>query len=213
VTHLGGVHALDGTVRRVTATAGLLLTGGASSRLGVPKGELRRAGERLADRNARLLASVCTVALEVGPGSSPLAAVREDPPGSGPLAALVAGAEALHARGVLLPVLVLGVDLPFVDAALLGWLAARPGSGTVVPRVDGSPQPLCARYGRGDLDVAARLRGEGAASMRSLLDVVAVTYVDEGAWRTVAPASCFEDVDTPDAVARAGLEWPPAPLG
>jgi molybdopterin-guanine dinucleotide biosynthesis protein A len=191
----------------VTPTAGLLLTGGTSSRLGAPKAELRRDGERLADRNAGLLAAVCTVALEVGPGTSSL------PPGSGPLAALVAGAEALRARGVQVPVLVLAVDLPFVDAALLAWLAARPGSGTVVPRVEGSPQPLCARYGTADLATAGRLRHEGAASMRSLLDAVTVTYVDERAWHAVADPSCFDDVDTPDAVARAGLEWPPAPLG
>jgi molybdopterin-guanine dinucleotide biosynthesis protein A len=213
VAHLGFVHPGDGTVRRVPPTAGLLLTGGASSRLGVPKAELRRDGERLADRSAALLASVCTVALEVGPGYSTLPAVREDPPGSGPLAAVVAGTAALPARAASLPVLVLGVNLPFVDAVLLTWLAARPGTGTVVPRVAGAPQPLCARYGAADLEVAAGLRRAGAASMRSLLDAVAVTYVDERAWGAVTDASGFDDVDTPDAVARAGLEWPPAPLG
>jgi molybdopterin-guanine dinucleotide biosynthesis protein A len=197
----------------VTPTAGLLLTGGQSSRLGVPKAELRRDGERLADRAARVLASVCTVALEVGPGTSPLAAVLEDPPGSGPLAALVAGADTLAGRGVRLPVVVLGVDLPFVDAVLLGWLATRPEPGAVVPRVGGVPQSLCARYGPADLDVAARLRVEGKAAMRALLDAVPVTYVDEDAWGAVADASCFDDVDTPDAVVRAGLEWPPRPLG
>ncbi len=197
----------------MTATAGLLLTGGASTRLGVDKAELRRDGERLADRTARLLASVCTVAVEVGPGVSALPAVREDPPGSGPLAALVAGADALAAWGVEAPVLVLGVDLPFVERPLLEWLAARPGSGTVVPRVGGSPQPLCARYGWGDLAVAARLRRDGAAAMRTLLDAVAVTYVDEDAWGTVTDRSGFDDVDTPDAVTRAGLEWPPGTLG
>ena len=197
---------------RVTRTAGLLLTGGASARLGTPKAELRRDGERLADRNATLLAEVCTVTLEVGPGYSTLPAVREDPPGSGPLAALVAGAAALPPRAAALPVLVLGVDLPFVDAALLTWLAARPGVGTVVPRVAGSPQPLCARYGVADLAVAAQLRADGAASMRALLDVAAVTYLDEADWGDVTDASRFGDVDTPDAAARAGLEGPPAPL-
>ena len=37
-------------------------------------------------------------------------------------------------------VLVLAVDLPFVDAALLAWLASHPAPGTVVPVVDGLPQ-------------------------------------------------------------------------
>jgi hypothetical protein len=49
--------------------------------------------------------------------------------------------------------------------------------------------------------------------MRALLDAVPVAYVDEDAWGTVTDRSGFDDVDTPDAVARAGLEWPPGPLG
>ncbi|HEV2310222.1 MAG TPA: NTP transferase domain-containing protein, partial [Acidimicrobiia bacterium] len=130
--------------------AGLLLTGGASTRLGVSKSELRRDGERLADRGARLLGDVCETALEVGAGVSPLPAVREDPPGAGPLAAVATGATALHARRFAGPVLVLAVDLPFVDAGLLRWLAGAPG-GTLVPRIAGVAQSLCARYASDDL--------------------------------------------------------------
>ena len=189
-------------------TAGLLLTGGASARLGVPKAELRRDGERLADRGARLLVSVCPTALEVGPGLTSLPAVREDPPRSGPLAALVAGAEALTTAGPPTAVLVLAVDLPFVEARLLRWLAAYPAGGAVVPRVDGVPQPLCARYGASDLDAARRRRAGGAASLRALLDAIPVTYVDEDSWADVADRRAFVDVDTPDAVTRAGLGWP-----
>lgn len=197
----------------MSGTAGLLLTGGASTRLGVDKAELRRDGERLADRGARLLATVCHPALEVGPGCSRLPAVREDPPGAGPLAAVVAGAAALRDRHVDQPVLVLAVDLPFVDVALLRWLADHPASGAVVPEVDGIAQPLCARYTTADLDVAARLRGEGRSALRDLLTAVPVTYVDETAWAAVAPPRAFADVDTPDAVARAGLAAPPGTPG
>jgi molybdopterin-guanine dinucleotide biosynthesis protein A len=194
----------------VPATAGLLLTGGASARLGVSKSELRRDGERLADRGARLLASVCPIALEVGPGLTSLPAVREDPPGSGPLAALVAGADALATAGPPPAVLVLAVDLPFVEAPLLRWLVDYPAAGAVVPRVDGVPQPLCARYGASDLDVARRARAEGAASLRALLDAIRVAYVDEAAWADVADRGALADVDTRDAVTRAGLAWPPS---
>jgi molybdopterin-guanine dinucleotide biosynthesis protein A len=128
-------------------SAGLLLTGGASRRLGVPKTDLLLDGERLVDRAARLLVTVCDPVIEVGPGLSGLRAVREDPPGEGPLAAFAAGAAALAADGHRGTVLALAVDLPFVETPLLAWLAARPGHGTVVPRVDGIPQTLCARYG------------------------------------------------------------------
>ena len=193
--------------------AGLLLTGGASTRLGVPKAELRRDGERLADRGARLFGEVCETALEVGPGLSSLASVREDPPGAGPLAAVATGATALHARGVADPVLVLAVDLPFVDVALLRWLAAHEPAGTLVPRVAGVAQSLCARYDPADLTTAARLVTDGSSSMRALLAAVDVTYVDEGEWAGVAPVEAFTDVDTPDAVARAGLGWPARPPG
>ncbi len=194
--------------------AGLLLTGGASTRLGVPKAELRRDGERLADRGARLLGEVCETALEVGPGVSPLPSVREEPPGAGPLAAVATGAAAARRAGrVTDPVLVLAVDLPFVDVALLRWLAAREPEGTVVPRVAGVAQSLCARYDPADLATAARLVADGSSSMRALLAALDVTYLDEGEWASVAPAEAFTDVDTADAVARAGLEWPARPSG
>jgi len=195
----------------VPATGGLLLTGGASRRLGVDKAELRRDGERLADRGARLLAAVCNPALEVGPGASPLPAVREDPPGAGPLAAVAAGGAALRARRAEHPVIVLAVDLPFVDAPLLDWLADHPAPGAVVPRVDGIAQPLCARYRAADLDVASRLRVDGRAALRDLLAAIPVTYVDEAAWSAITGRDAFTDVDTPDAVTRAGLELPPSP--
>ena len=192
---------------------GLLLTGGASTRLGVPKAEARRDGERLADRGARLLDSVCETALEVGPGVSALAAVREDPPGRGPLAAVAAGAAALRARGLTAPVLVLAVDLPFVDEPLLRWLAGREPPGTLVPRVAGVAQSLCARYAADALVTASHLVMGGTSSMRDLLAAVAVTYVDEDAWGHVATPAAFTDVDTPDAAARAQLELPPGPGG
>ena len=191
--------------------AGLLLTGGASARLGAPKAEVRRDGERLADRGARLLRAVCDPALEVGPGVSPLPAVREDPPGGGPLAAVAAGAAALRARGSTAAVLVLAVDLPFVDVGLLRWLADRAPAGTLVPRVAGLAQPLCARYAADDVAVAASRLAAGASSMRALLATLAVTYVDESEWGSVAPPDAFADVDTPDALARAGLDWPAPP--
>jgi molybdopterin-guanine dinucleotide biosynthesis protein A len=192
----------------MAATAGLLLTGGGSTRLGAPKAELRRAGERLADRGARVLSTVCPTSLEVGPGTSPLPAAREEPPGGGPLAAVVAGWSALEARGARGDVLVLAVDVPFVEVGVLRWLVEHPAPGAVVPRVGGRAQPLCARYRPADLGVAADLVAGGAAAMRDLLAAVAVTYADEDAWGVVATEDAFLDVDTPEAVTRAGLEWP-----
>jgi molybdenum cofactor guanylyltransferase len=188
--------------------AGLLLTGGASRRMGVDKSELRRDGERLADRAARVLTEVCDPVFEVGPGRSSLHAVREETPGEGPLVALVTGASALEARGVTGPLLLLAVDLPLVESPLLALLAARPGEGTVVPVAGGELQPGCARYGRDALTIAGRLVASGERSLRGLLATVPVERVAEAEWRAVAGETALDDVDTPAAAARFGLTTP-----
>jgi molybdopterin-guanine dinucleotide biosynthesis protein A len=188
--------------------AGLLLTGGASRRLGVPKATLLRDGERLVDRTARLLGAVSDPLLEIGPGYGPWVALREEPAGAGPLAAVAAGGDALRARGHDGAALVLAVDLPFVESSLLAWLASHPALGTLVPRVGGVPQSLCARYDADALLAAERLAHAGERSMRALLASVPVTYADEADWCEVADVGTFIDVDTPDAVARVGLQRP-----
>ena len=97
--------------------------------------------------------------------------------------------------------------------ALLGWLAAHPAPGAVVPRLDGVAQSLCARYSPADLRVAASLRADGQSAVRALLAAVPVTYVDETDWGAAVDAGEFVDVDTRDAVTRAGLAWPPPAAG
>src|SRR5207302_2202491 len=113
--------------------AALLLTGGASSRMGTDKAVLVVDGERLCDRAARLLRAVADPVSEVGPGHTDLARVDEGPERRGPLAALAAGAAALPAG---MPAIVLAVDMPAVNHALLHALADHPSAATVVP-VDG----------------------------------------------------------------------------
>ena len=183
---------------------GLLLTGGESRRLGFAKAEIRRDGERLVDRGVRVLGAVCDPVIEVGRGFGSVPAVREDPPGAGPLAAVVAGATALHDRGHVGFALVLAVDLPFADSALLGWLAAHPAPETVVPRVEGMAQSLCARYSPAALSAASELVRAGERSMRALLESVEITYVDEAEWSIVCDARAFADIDTPEDLDRWG---------
>ena len=196
-----------------TPCAGLLLTGGASRRFGTPKAEVRIDGERLADRTARVLSAIAVPVLEVGPGSSTLDAVREAVPGSGPLAGVAAGGAALAARGAgERPALVLAVDLPFVDPALLRALADAPPADAVVPRVDGRAQSLCARYSPAALTRAAELVDAGERSMRGLLDALVdelvVRWIDEPEWSAVTTPQCFVDIDTPDDARRVGLQGP-----
>ncbi len=185
--------------------SGVLLTGGASRRLGRDKATLVVHGERLADRGARVLGTVCTPVLEVGPGVSDLPAVREEPAGTGPLAALAAGGEELARRGHEGATILLGVDHAFVDVPLLELLAGWPGDGIVVPVLEGRRQTCCARYGRAALDTAAELVARGERSLHSLLEVVPVVEVEERDWRAVAPPHALDDLDTPEDLARFGL--------
>jgi molybdenum cofactor guanylyltransferase len=189
-------------------TAGLLLTGGSSLRMGFDKAELVVEGERLADRTARVLTAVCDPALEVGPGRSRLPFIREGAPGSGPLAALVAGSQALRARGYEDALLLLAVDLPFVTERLLSLLARRAGKAAAVPVAGGEPQPCCACYGPAARDAAEALVAGGERSLRALLAATTVERVEEPEWRAVAPAHALDDLDTPADVARHGLERP-----
>lgn len=174
-------------------TVGLLLTGGASRRLGTDK------AAALAPRVAEVLqAAVDGPVIEVGPGHTGLPSVQEETPGRGPLAAVAAAAVTDDA-------LVVACDLPFVGEPLLRFLAGR--SGTVVPVVEGRPQWLCARYAASAVARAADLVATGERRMQALADDDTV-YLDEAGWAEVATARDFADVDTPEDAARLGVVVP-----
>jgi molybdopterin-guanine dinucleotide biosynthesis protein A len=190
------------TAHARTTVAGLLLTGGASRRMGTDKALLEIDGRRLAERAASVLSAVCDPVIEVGPGVSGLPAVREDPPGQGPLAALGAGAAELRRLGHAGPALLLAVDMPSVGAVLLRLLAERPGPSTAVPVADGQPQPLCARYGPDALAALPHLLAAGERSLRALLATVEVGWVERAEWEPVGGPDAFRDLDTPEDLAR-----------
>lgn len=185
--------------------AGLLLTGGASRRMGFDKASMLVRGTPLAVRLGYVLDFVASPALEVGPGRSFLEAVREDPPGGGPLVALVAGAAALRSRGVAGPVVVVACDLPLLTTLALSVLARWPGDGSVVPVIGGVPQPLASRWSPADLGTAARLVAAGERSMRALLAAASPEVAEEGAWPPGAAARAFADADLPEDLESLGL--------
>jgi molybdopterin-guanine dinucleotide biosynthesis protein A len=175
--------------------------------MGTDKALIEVGGQRFVDRAAAALSAVADPVVEVGPGWSQLPAVREDPPGSGPLAALAAGAAALRAAGHDGPVLVLAVDMPRVGAELLRFLAGRAGPpDTAIPRADGHPQPMCARYGPDVLAAVDDRLAAGGRSLRDLLETLAaegaVAWVEREEWEPVAGPEAFSDVDTPEDLRR-----------
>jgi molybdopterin-guanine dinucleotide biosynthesis protein A len=181
--------------------AGVLLTGGASRRMGTDKATLVVNGETLAVRAARVLSEVCDPVIEVGSSVSGLPAVREDPPGAGPLVALLAGVGALGNPRI---VLLLACDLPFAEGPLLRLIAEWPGTGTVIPVVEGRFQYACARYGPPALDEAGAALRAGDASLRAIAGSDCA-YLTAAEWGSVATVESFADVDTPDDLRRFGL--------
>jgi len=190
--------------------AALLLTGGASRRMGRDKATLVVGGEQLASRTAALLATVAHPVIEVGPGFTHLVCTREEMPGAGPLAAVAAGAAALQAlppggvsTGGRMPALVVATDMPNLTVGLLRLLAEHPASGCVVPLDPaGQAQPTCARYSPEALALAPELVAAGRRSLMALLDQVPTTWLPPAAW--VGPAGradALVDLDTPDDLA------------
>ncbi len=194
------------------AVAGMLLTGGASRRMGTEKARLLVNGRGLANRLAGLLAEVASPAIEVGLGVTRLPSLREVPPGGGPLSAVAAGWEALCALGAPRATLVLACDLPLLTVEVLRMLANWPGESSVVPVVGGRAQPLCARW-----SCAAMAASRGRlAHDRSLAHLAAgsdTVFIDETVWGSLVEPQAFEDVDRPEDLERLGLTWFPGPSG
>jgi molybdopterin-guanine dinucleotide biosynthesis protein A len=185
--------------------AALLLTGGASRRMGRDKAVIAVGGVPLACRTASLLVKVADPVIEVGPGYTGLAHVLEAPARAGPLAAIAAGWTALAAGAVPTQgVLIVATDLPQLTSGLLELLASHPGVGCVVP-VDrsGRPQTLCARYPATALARAVELVASGQRAVRGLLEGEEVTWLPPSVWEPAAGrAHALADLDTPDDLAR-----------
>lgn len=201
----------------------LILAGGAGRRLGgADKALLDVGGRTLLERVLAAVAEADRVVC-VGPVRATNQMVtwcREEPPGGGPVAALSAGLESLSAStgaalstgagagasSALSPpevVVVLAVDLPFVDVEAVSALVQAIGDldGAVAVDGTGRAQPLLAAYRRAALD--ARLRLIGRPGGARVWDLVAGLRL-----RDVPLTAAAEDCDTVEALhaARAQLD-------
>src|SRR4051812_31999124 len=88
----------------------VILTGGASSRMGEDKAALDWGGASAVERLSRLgIALHADPVIPAGPGGYGIPFVTEAPPGGGPVAGIVAAAASLGGR-----LLVLAVDAPTI---------------------------------------------------------------------------------------------------
>jgi molybdopterin-guanine dinucleotide biosynthesis protein A len=181
---------------------GVVLAGGASSRMGVSKATIELAGIPLAERALRPLRAagleVAVVAKE-GDALPPLEvpAWIETRTERHPLAGVLEALERAGGRAVL----VCACDMPFVTPELVAHLAGR--AGTAVPEAGGRLHPLLARYDpvvADTLSVALALRAPlHEAVRRAGAEVVLEAEIA----RFGDPERLLFNVNTPADLARA----------
>lgn len=195
------------------ALAGILLTGGPSSRLGRDKAALPLGpgGSPLAVHLGGMLKSVVAFALEVGPGRSGLPLTTTTDPATGPLAAVALARTELASSGWTGPALVLATDLPRLSLRLLRTLArwGAPASTSVLPLLDARPQYLCARWSAAALERGVSLVDSGERRVQAAFDEGEVLFLGEGELSSFDLATELADLDDEAAAAALGLELPP----
>ena len=198
--------------------AGIILAGGRSSRMGSNKALLAFPGDAVSqtfvERLTSLLAGLCQEVLLVAraerSGKEDLfpfvdarrRVIYDQIPDQGPLMGLYSGLQATSCSHAL----VLAVDQPFVRPELLAWLCTFPlNEQILVPRVQGIPQVLLARYPRALLPIIAECLRAGRRDPRALLNSSASThFLEEEQIRVVDPdLRSFVNINTPEDFQRA----------
>ncbi len=197
------------------STAGIILAGGQSRRMGSDKALLPLPGVDhipFISHLATLLSDVCSEVVLVTRDAAQGAAytsylspavriVFDDVPAIGPLMGLASGLRGIQSSHAL----VTAVDTPFLQPALLAFLLSQPlDDRLLVPLVDAIPQVLLAVYPRSILSLIDAYLREGRRDPRSLLQVAPTRYIEEVQLRQVDPhLRSFLNINTPDELAQA----------
>jgi molybdopterin-guanine dinucleotide biosynthesis protein A len=185
-------------------TAGVILCGGQSSRMGRPKAWLPVGGETMLARVVRLLGGVVSPLVvvaapeqELPPLAEDILVVRDPVRGRGPLVGIAAGLAALAGRADA--AYVSACDVPLLRAAFVRRMVELlDGHAACVPEVGGYRHPLAAVY-----------RVEIAAVAAELLaaDRLRPAFLFERADTRVVRAEDFADVD-PDGESLRNVNTP-----
>lgn len=189
--------------------SGVILAGGASSRMGRDKLSLTVDGIPLVRRVENALSTHCDELLVAGvaerlpaiPQARPVPDLR--PGRQGPLAGIEAGLAAARNPRVF----VVAGDLPLLPRDLVGYflsLLSREPASAVVPRYGGL-HPLCAAYDREVCSTVSAALDAGERSVsRFLRGLRGVRYVDEAElMRFGDPAVFLMNVNSPEDLERA----------
>ena len=173
----------------MSSSAGIVLAGGRSARMGTPKAALEWHGSTLLYRTAGIMLRVTdgpvVVVRAAGqdlPALPPQVEVVEDPrEGLGPVQGLAAGLAATADRAEI--AFVCSTDMPFLHPAFVRRVlrAADEGADVGLPVARGYPQPLAAAYRTTLAPVAGRLVQEGRLRPAFLFQECQVTRLDKAA--------------------------------
>jgi molybdopterin-guanine dinucleotide biosynthesis protein A len=161
----------------------IILAGGRSSRFGQAKSLEAMGGKSLIQWVVDSLTPLSQEILIVVTQredllySSPMVKVIEDIyPGKGPLGGIYSGLTASSSPQAI----VVGCDMPFLNFALLNYMARlSPDFDVVVPRIGEILEPLCAVYSQDCLTPIRSLLERGELAVRRLFSLVNVRYVEE----------------------------------
>jgi molybdopterin-guanine dinucleotide biosynthesis protein A len=177
-----------------------ILAGGRARRLGgQDKSALIVDGVRLLDRQLAALHSLTDTILLVGyPGPAPASCVvvPDHRPGTGPLGAISTALSVATTERVL----IVAVDLPFLTAAFLEFLArADEDADAVVPVSDGRWQPLCAMYRRRVAPVLDAAIDRGELAVHAAVARLNPTLIAGDSLAPFDPEHrLFANINTPD---------------
>src|SRR5437016_4184166 len=202
--------------KRSLCITGFVLAGGRSRRMGIPKENLVLGGERMLDRQIRLLRSVSRSVAAIGAGAdsgnSRLVDTWVDEPvtggvpvmsdviqGRGPLGGIYSGLSWTRTEFNLF----LACDLPFVNARLLRYIVERAlagGADVTIPECrEGAYQPLCAVYRRRARHAVRANLARGQNKVTRFFPRVHCCVIP---WSEVAragfPPRVFDNMNTPE---------------
>jgi molybdopterin-guanine dinucleotide biosynthesis protein A len=191
----------------MAASAGVVLAGGRSSRMGMPKAALEWHGSTLLSRTVGILARATggpVVVVRAGGQDLPElpdgTVVVDDPrDGKGPVQGIAAGLAALDGRADA--AFVSATDLPFLHPAfirrVLRALDERAETDVALPVARGYPQPLAAAYRVCLAPRAERLVREDRLRPAFLFDECAVERLNDDALTADALIAAFDpDLDS-----------------
>jgi molybdenum cofactor guanylyltransferase len=201
-----GASFADALPNLFNATAGIILAGGSSKRMGKNKALLPLPGNSsltFIEHLSSMLTSFCPEVLIVARDEADAAnyalpgvrVVTDKVSNCGPLMGLYSGLSAMQGQRAL----VIAVDMPFVQSALISLLLSQPPSDSLlVPLVNNIPQVLLAVYPRTILPLIEDRLQQGRHDLRSLLEVAPVQYIEEAQLRKIDPElRSFVNVNTP----------------